>query len=214
MGVNIVVENPDKLEDIRKRESDITTERVKKILATGVKVLFTTRGVDDMYGKMFSEAGAMVVTRIHKDDARRIAKATGATFLSTLANLEGDESFEAGFLGSAAIVEQKRLSDDEYIIIRNTPSQAAVSVVLRGPNDYFLDEMERSLHDALSSVKRVLESGAVVSGGGAVGASSRCVPRILCHHTPVSRAAGLCRVRCCPSFYPQAIGYQCCQGLD
>lgn len=34
-----------------------------------------------------------------------------------------------------------------------------------------LDEMERSVHDALSAVKRVLESGSVVPGGGAVEAA-------------------------------------------
>lgn len=34
--------------------------------------------------------------------------------------------------------------------------------------DYQLDEMERSMHDSLSVVKRALESGSVVPGGGAV----------------------------------------------
>lgn len=34
-----------------------------------------------------------------------------------------------------------------------------------------LDEMERALHDSLSIIKRTLESGAVVPGGGAVEAA-------------------------------------------
>ena len=34
--------------------------------------------------------------------------------------------------------------------------------------DYLLDEMERALHDSLCAIKRTLESGAVVPGGGAV----------------------------------------------
>jgi hypothetical protein len=38
-------------------------------------------------------------------------------------------------------------------------------VLLRGANDYMLDEMDRSLHDAFCIVKRVLESGEVVPGG-------------------------------------------------
>lgn len=45
------------------------------------------------------------------------------------------------------------------------------SLILRGPNEYFLDEMERSLHDSLCVVKRVLESKKVVPGGGAVEAA-------------------------------------------
>jgi T-complex protein 1 subunit alpha len=44
----------------------------------------------------------------------------------------------------------------------------SASVILRGANDYMLDEMERALHDSLSIIKRTLESGSVVPGGGAV----------------------------------------------
>jgi len=44
----------------------------------------------------------------------------------------------------------------------------AVSIMLRGPNEYMIDEVERSIHDALCVVRRVLESGTVVAGGGAV----------------------------------------------
>lgn len=43
--------------------------------------------------------------------------------------------------------------------------------MLRGANDFMCDEMERSVHDALCVVKRVLESKTVVPGGGAVEAA-------------------------------------------
>jgi chaperonin GroEL (HSP60 family) len=36
-----------------------------------------------------------------------------------------------------------------------------VSLILRGANDFMLDEIERSLHDALCIVKRTLESNMV-----------------------------------------------------
>ena len=50
-------------------------------------------------------------------------------------------------------------------------ARTAASIILRGANDIMLDEMERSLHDALCVVKRVLESKSVVPGGGAVEAA-------------------------------------------
>ena len=43
--------------------------------------------------------------------------------------------------------------------------------MIRGANDYMLDEVDRSLHDALCIVKRALESEKVVAGGGAVEAA-------------------------------------------
>lgn len=50
-------------------------------------------------------------------------------------------------------------------------SRSAASIILRGANDFMCDEMERSVHDALCVVRRVLESKTVVVGGGAVEAA-------------------------------------------
>merc|ERR1712051_644143 len=99
-------------------------------------------------------------------DLKRIAKATGASFVTSLANVEGEESFEASMLGEAAEVAQDRISDDELILIKGTKARSASSIILRGPSDYYCDEMERSVHDALCVVKRVLESKSVVVCGG------------------------------------------------
>jgi len=168
LGVNIVIDDPDKLEAVRKREIEITTERIKKILDAGANVVLTTKGIDDLCLKLFVEAGAMAVRRVKKEDMRRVAKATGATFLSTLANLEGEETFDPSYLGYADEVVQERISDDECILVKGTKAHASTSIILRGANDYMLDEMERSMHDILCAVKRTLESNAVVPGGGAV----------------------------------------------
>lgn len=137
-------------------------------MGTGANVVLTTKGIDDLCLKEFVEAGAMAVRRCRKEDLRRIAKATGGTLVSSLANLEGEETFEASYLGTADEVVQERISDDELILIKGTKVVNSSSIVLRGANDYMLDEMERSLHDTLSVIKRTLESGSVVPGGGAV----------------------------------------------
>lgn len=59
------------------RESDITKERIQKILAAGANVILTTGGIDDMCLKYFVDVGAMAVRRVLKRDLKRIAKATG-----------------------------------------------------------------------------------------------------------------------------------------
>jgi len=171
MGVQLLVSDVDQLDKMRDRESDITKERIQKILATGANVILTTGGIDDLCLKYFVEAGAMAVRRCKKQDLKRIAKATGAQFITSLANIDGEESFEASFLGEAAEVAQERISDDELILIKGTKARSAASIILRGPNDFYCDEMERSVHDALCVVKRVLESKSVVVGGGCVEAA-------------------------------------------
>ncbi|OWF49168.1 T-complex protein 1 subunit alpha-like [Mizuhopecten yessoensis] len=171
MGVQILIENPEDLDGVRQKETDITKERIEKIIATGANVILTTGGIDDLCLKYFVEAGAMAVRRCKKVDLRRIAKATGGQLVLTLANLEGEESFDASMLGQAEEVIQERISDDELILIKGTKARSAASILLRGANDFMCDEMERSVHDALCVVKRVLESKSVVPGGGAVEAA-------------------------------------------
>ena len=168
LGVNITVDDPQQLEQIRQRESGMVMERVEMILKAGANVVFTTKGIDDLVLKQFIEKGAMAVRRCKKEDLRRIARASGATLVSSLSDLNGDEKFETASLGHAEEVTQERISDDECILVKGTKVHSSASIILRGSNDYQLDEMERSIHDALSAVKRTLESGRIVPGGGAV----------------------------------------------
>lgn len=113
-----MITDPNHLEGIRSRELDITKERIQKILATGVNVILCSGGIDDLCLKYFVENGAMGVRRVKKADLKRIAKATGAAFVTSLSNMEGDETFDANMVGEAAEVVQERISDDELIIIK------------------------------------------------------------------------------------------------
>ncbi len=168
LGVQIDLEDPDQVEEVKKNEQELVLKKVKMIINAGANVVLTTKGIDDLCLKEFVEHKVLAVRRCKREDLRRIARATGASFLSSMTNLEGDEVFESADLGQAEQVSQERFSDDECILIKNPKAHSASSIVLRGPNDYSLDEMERSIHDALSVVKRTLESGNVVPGGGAV----------------------------------------------
>jgi len=168
MGVQVVVTDPKKLEDIRQRESDITKERIQLLLKAGANVILTTKGIDDMAIKYFVEAGALAVRRVKKDDLRRIAKLTGGTLAITLADMDGNESFPPEMLGVADEVMEERIADDDHLVIKGGKNTSACSVLLRGANMHMLDEVERSLHDALCAIKRAMESASVVPGGGCV----------------------------------------------
>jgi T-complex protein 1 subunit alpha len=156
------------LTEISKREIEILKERIGKIVAAGANVILTTKGIDDIACKFMVEAKVMGVRRIKKEDLKRIAKATGGTIILNFANDEGEESFEKEKLGEAETVNQERIADNELILIKGTKNSKTSSIVLRGPNSVMLDEMERSVHDALCVTRDVLESKQVVPGGGSV----------------------------------------------
>jgi len=167
MGVQVVVNDPNQIEAIRQREKDIARDRVKAILDAGANVVLTTKGLDDMAAKYFAERDAMGVRRCKPEDLRRIRDVTGAKICLSLATIDGGEEFDPSFLGEAEEVSEVRVADDEMIVIRGGKEHRSQSILLRGPNEHVLEEVERSLHDALCAVRRTLEFGSVVPGGGA-----------------------------------------------
>lgn len=168
MGIEVLVTDPEKIEELRRREADIAKEKIGKIIEAGANVILTTKAMDDLCQKYLVEAGVLGIRRVKKEDLRRIAVATGGTVIPSLADLEGDESFDARYLGQAEEVSQDRVGDGELIFLKGCKSTRSTSVVLRGANEFMLDEMERSLHDVLCVVQRVLESKSLVVGGGSV----------------------------------------------
>mmetsp|Transcript_13793 Transcript_13793/g.25290 ORF Transcript_13793/g.25290 Transcript_13793/m.25290 type:complete len:547 (+) Transcript_13793:85-1725(+) len=168
MGVNIVIDDPAELEKVRQKEMDITKERIKKIVDAGATAVFTTKGIDDLAMKYLIEAGILAVRRVDKRDIRRIAKCTGATLQLTMATMEGDEAFDPGMLGSAEEVCDQRVGDNDFIFVKGCATTKAVTLLLRGANEFMLEELDRSIHDALCAVSRTMESNSVVPGGGAV----------------------------------------------
>ena len=86
----------------RLAEAGMVLERVDMILkADAENIVLTTKAIDDLVLKALVERGAMGVRRCKKEDLRRIARATGATMLSTLSDLNGDEKFDPSYLGYA-----------------------------------------------------------------------------------------------------------------
>jgi T-complex protein 1 subunit alpha len=167
LGVHIQIDDPSQLEQIRAQESKITLDRVRKILTTGANVVLTTKGtppslptldkgsvslrltgagIDDLCLKLFVEAGAMAVRRVKREDMRRVARATGATMISSLSNLEGEEIFEASSLGFAEEVSQERIGDDECILVKGTKAHTSASIILRGSNGTHPSRPKSAIH--------------------------------------------------------------------
>jgi len=171
MGVTVTLNNPEEINKIQEKEIDLTAQRIQMVLNAGANVVFTSKGIDDSALKYFSSGNAIACRRVTMKDMRRIAKATGATLQLNMADLNGDESFDPSMLGHAEEVYEDKIRDDPVIMIKGPKLQPINTVLLRGPNEMMCDEMQRSLIDATSVVKRLLDSNMVVAGGGAIEAA-------------------------------------------
>ncbi|KAK9202525.1 hypothetical protein WN944_017736 [Citrus x changshan-huyou] len=112
LGIQVLVTNPRELEKICQREADMAKERIEKLLKAGAN--------------HFVEAGAIAIRCVLKEDMRRIGKATGATMVSTFADMEGKETFDSLLLGSADEVVEERVADDDVIMIKGTKTTSAI----------------------------------------------------------------------------------------
>ena len=162
MGVQVVVTDTKQVEEIRQREMDITKEKIQRILNAGAKVVLTTKGIDDLCLKYFIEAGAIAVRRVTEEDMKRIAKATGGQLVSH-GRHGGRGGLDPASLGTCAVNVSEMV-----IYYTSVAARSACTVVLRGANEFMLDEMDRALHDSLCVIKRIIESNSLVAGGGSV----------------------------------------------
>jgi len=170
-GIQMVISDPNELEAMRKTETEVVERKCQLIIDSGANVVLTTGGIDDIAIQYMVEHGIIGIRRIPKRKMRVIAKLTGGTLITNLSDMDGEDVLTQAQLGVAEKIEERRVGDRNVTFIMGCSSTSAQTILLRGPNYYMLDEIERSLHDSLCVVKRVLESKRVVPGGGAVEAA-------------------------------------------
>ena len=92
---------------------------------------------------------------------QKLAKATGAKIVTKVSELT------AADVGNAGLVEERKIGEDYMTFVTGCVKPKAVSILIRGGTEHVLDEVERSLDDALNVVAVAVEDGRIVYGGGA-----------------------------------------------
>ncbi len=158
---NIRIDDPTMIQKFLSEEEKLLKEMVNKIKETGATVLITQKGIDDLAQHYLSKDGIYAVRRVKKSDIEKLAKATGASIASSVDELSASD------LGKAKSVEQVKIGDDYLTFVTGCENPKAVSLLIRGGTEHVVDEIERSMVDAIHVVAAVIEDGKFVSGGGA-----------------------------------------------
>jgi thermosome len=157
----ISIETPDEMQAYLDEEEKMLRNMVTKVKEAGITVLFCQKGIDDMVQHFLAREGIMAARRLKKSDMEALAKATGAKIVSSVDELSASD---AGF---ADAVEERKIGTDKLIFVEGCKNPKAVSILIRGGTERIVDEAERSIHDALSVIKDVVEDPRIVAGGGA-----------------------------------------------
>jgi chaperonin GroEL (HSP60 family) len=139
-------------------------EGVHKIVDLGVKVVVTTKGIDDFAEEVFVDEGVLAIRRVSAKDIARLVEHIGARSIKR-SGLKKDAAELEKFLGTCERVYQdERL---EHIRVVGGKGKATAAVLVGASTPEVRDERERIAKDAAAAVQAAI-SGGVVPGGGAV----------------------------------------------
>ena len=160
MSAEIRISDPTQMQLFLEEENRMLKSMVDKIHSIGANVLICQKGIDDISQHYLSKHGILSVRRVKESDMTKLAKATGGRITTSLDDISTND------LGSAEIVQQKKVESDKWVFIEGCENPRSVTILIRGGSQRVVDEADRSIHDALMVVKDVVEKPLIVAGGG------------------------------------------------
>jgi len=156
----IRIDKPEQIQEFSAEEHQILKAMVDKVKAAGANVVICLKGIDDLAQHFLAMSGIMGVSRAKEADLSKLSKATGARMVTNIDELTSED------LGFARLVEERKLEEDRWIFVEGCENPKAVTILIRGGTQRIVDEAERAIHDALMVTKDVVETPAIVGGGG------------------------------------------------
>lgn len=156
----ININSPDQMKMFLEEENKMLKNMVDKIISSGANVAICQKGIDDVAQHYLAKSNVLSVRRVKESDMTKLSRATGARIVNNLEDLGSRD------LGSADLVEERKVETDKWVFIEGCKHPKAVTILIRGGSQRVVDEAERSIHDALMVTKDVMEKPLIVAGGG------------------------------------------------
>ncbi|GIL87422.1 hypothetical protein Vretimale_1664 [Volvox reticuliferus] len=161
-NAEIRLDDPAKYQSIVDAEWNIIYDKLAKCVASGANIVLSRLAIGDLATQYFADRNVFCAGRVETGDIERVTKATGAKVQTTVNNLD------PAVLGTCARFEERQVGAERYNLFMGCPEAQTATLVLRGGSEQFIDEADRSLHDAIMIVRRALKHAQVVPGGGAI----------------------------------------------
>jgi len=161
-NAELKIESPSDYQAMVDAEWNIIYEKLDSIVKSGATVVFSRLAIGDLATQYFADRDLFCGGRVPQEDLVRVAKATGAQIQTTVSGLS------APVLGNCELFEERQVGGERFNFLTGCKEARTATIVLRGGGEQFIDEAERSLHDAIMIVRRARKHSAVVAGGGAI----------------------------------------------
>ncbi|HQE88124.1 MAG TPA: thermosome subunit alpha [Methanothrix sp.] len=158
----ITINEASGLTTFKEGEEKVIRSQIDAAVKAGANVIFCEKGIGVAAQNYLARLGILAVRRVSREDMKMLSLATGARLVGDIMTVS------PGDLGSAALVEERKIGKDKHMIfVEGCEKAKAVSIILHGVSEQFLEEMERAVDDALNVVLDVIRSRKIVPGGGA-----------------------------------------------
>ena len=161
IDAEIRINDPTQMKAFLQQEEEILMKYVDKIAEVGANVVVCQKGIDEVAQHFLAKKGILAVRRVKRSDLEKLERASGGKIVSSIRDLKPED------LGYAELVEERKVGNDKMVFIEGCKNPKAVTILVRGASDMVLDEIERSLKDALNVLRNVMRVPYIVAGGGA-----------------------------------------------
>ncbi|KAI2631970.1 T-complex protein 1 [Hypoxylon sp. NC1633] len=159
---NIEISKEEEWNRILQIEEEQVKAMCESILAFKPDLVITEKGVSDLAQHYFMKANVTALRRVRKTDNNRIARATGATIVNRVDDLQ-----ESDIGTKCGLFEIEKIGDEYFTFLTKCKTPKACTILLRGPSKDILNEVERNLQDAMGVARNVMFHPRLSPGGGA-----------------------------------------------
>eukprot|EP00300_Choanocystis_sp_HF-7_P034737 c476_g1_i1.p1 GENE.c476_g1_i1~~c476_g1_i1.p1 ORF type:complete len:536 (+),score=140.21 c476_g1_i1:54-1661(+) len=149
-------------EQLAANEQEYFRDMVKKIKDSGATVALCQWGFDDEANHLLYQNALPSVRWVGGVELELIAIATGGRIVPRFAELTPEKLGHAGCIREIAFGTTR----DRMLVIEDCKNSKAVTVFVRGGNHMIIEEVKRSLHDAMCQTRNLIRDNRIVYGGG------------------------------------------------
>lgn len=161
-NAEIRVESVEDYQAIVDAEWTILYNKLEKIHLSGAKVVLSKLPIGDVATQYFADRDMFCAGRVVDNDLKRTMQACGGAIQTSVQSLTED------VLGTCEQFEENQVGGERFNFFTGCPKAKTCTLILRGGAEQFIEETERSLHDAIMIVRRAIKNDSVVAGGGAI----------------------------------------------
>ncbi|XP_073467256.1 T-complex protein 1 subunit eta [Aquarana catesbeiana] len=161
-NAEVRVKNVEDYQAIVDAEWNILYDKLDKIHKSGAKVVLSKLPIGDVATQYFADRDMFCAGRVPEEDLKRTMMACGGSIQTSVGALTND------VLGQCAMFDETQVGGERFNFFTGCPKAKTCTILLRGGAEQFMEETERSLHDAIMIVRRAIKNDSVVAGGGAI----------------------------------------------